>query len=58
MTKPHEMHQFDLVNVLHDFFEGNRNNSILTLVTGVEVAFRYKVPKPLFVIGDLKNSGY
>ena len=52
------MHQFDLLNVLHDFFEGNRYNSILTLVTGVEVAFRYKVPKPLFVIGDLKNSGY
>ena len=44
MTKPNEQHQFDLLYMRHIVFEGNTYNYILT---GVDVASRYKVPRPL-----------
>ena len=44
MTKPNEQHQFDLLYMPHNVFEGNTYKFILT---GVDVASRYKVPRPL-----------
>ena len=44
VTKPNEQHQFDLLSMPHYLFEGNTYKYILT---GVDVASRYKVPKAL-----------
>ena len=44
MTKPNEQHQFDLLYMPHNLFEGNTYNYILT---GIDVASRYKVARPL-----------
>ena len=47
MTKPNEQHQFELLYVPHNLFEGNAYKCILT---GVDVASKYKVAR------DLKNK--
>ena len=44
VTKPNEQHQFDLLSMPHYLFEGNTYKYILT---GVDVASRYKVPRAL-----------
>ena len=44
VTKPNEQHQFDLVHMPHNVFEGN---TYTYLLTGIDVASRYKVAKPL-----------
>ena len=44
MTKPNEQHQFDLLYMPHNDFEGNTFKYILT---GIDVASRYKVARPL-----------
>ena len=44
MTKPNEQHQFDLLYMPHNLFEGNTQKYILT---GIDVASRYKVTRPL-----------
>ena len=49
VTKPNEQHQFDLVHMPHNFFEGNTYKYLLS---GVDVASRYRVAKPL----TTKNS--
>ena len=44
MTRPNEQHQFDLLYMPHNLFEGNTYKYILT---GIDVASRYKVARPL-----------
>ena len=44
MTKPNEQHQFDILYMPHNLFEGNTYKYILT---GIDVASRYKVARPL-----------
>ena len=44
VTKPNEQHQFDLLYMRHNLFEGNIYKYILT---GINVASRYKVSRPL-----------
>ena len=44
MTKPNEQHQFDLLYMPHNLFEGNTYKYILT---GIDIASRYKVARPL-----------
>ena len=44
MTKPNEQHQFDLLYMPRKLFEGNTYKYILT---GIDVASRYKVASPL-----------
>ena len=44
VTKPNEQHQFDLLYMPHSLFEGNTYKYILT---GIDVAPRYKVARPL-----------
>ena len=44
VTKPNEQHQFDLLYVPHNLFEGNIYKYILT---GIDVASRYKVARSL-----------
>ena len=44
MAKPNEQHQFDLLYMPHNVFEGNTYKYILT---GIDVASRYKVARPL-----------
>ena len=44
VTKPNEQHQFDLIYIPHNLFEGNMYKYILT---GIDVASRHKVAKPL-----------
>ena len=44
VTKPNEQHQFDLVHMPHNVFEGNTYKYLLS---AVDVASRYKVAKPL-----------
>ena len=44
VTKPNEQHQFDLLYMSHNLFEGNMYKYILT---GVDVASRYKVTRSL-----------
>ena len=44
MTKPNEQHQFDLLYMSHNLLEGNTYKYILT---GIDVASRYKVARPL-----------
>ena len=41
VTKPNEQHQFDLLYMPHNLFEGNTYKYILT---DIDVASRYKVP--------------
>ena len=48
-TKPNAQLQFDLVHMPHNFFEGN---TYKYLMSGVDVASRYRVAKPL----TTKNS--
>ena len=43
MTKPNEQHQFDLLYRSYNLFEGNTYKYILT---GIDVASRYKVARP------------
>ena len=50
MTRSNEQHQFDLLYIPHNFFEGNTYKYILT---GIDVASRYKVSRPL---GTEKSS--
>ena len=63
VTKPNEQHQFDLLYMRHIVFEGNTYNYILT---DVDVASRYKVPRPLrtkklskitFVLEEIYKKG-
>ena len=44
VTKPNEQHQFDLLYMAHNLFEGNTHKYIST---GINVASRYKVARPL-----------
>ena len=44
MIKPNEQHQFELLYMSHNLFEGSTNKYILT---GIDVASRYKVARPL-----------
>ena len=44
VTKPNEQHQFDLLYMPHNLFEGNTYKYILT---GIDVASRHKVARPL-----------
>ena len=44
VTKPNEQHQFDILYMPHNLFEGNTYKYILT---GIDVASRYKVARPL-----------
>ena len=44
MIKPNEQHRFDFLYMSHNLFEGNTNKYILT---GIDVASRYKVARPL-----------
>ena len=44
VTKPNEQHQFDLLYMPHNLFEGNMYKYILT---GIDVASRYKFTRPL-----------
>ena len=44
VTKPNEEHQFDLLYMPHNVFEGNTYKYILT---GIDVASRYKIARPL-----------
>ena len=44
VTKPNEKHQFDLLYVPHNIFEGNTYKYILTCI---DVASRYKVASTL-----------
>ena len=44
MTKPNEHHQFDLLYMSQNLFEGNTYKYILT---GIDVASRYKVTRPI-----------
>ena len=44
MTKPNEKHQFDLLFMPHNLFEGNTYKDILT---DVDVTSRYKIARPL-----------
>ena len=63
VTKPNEQHQFDLLYMPHNVFEGNTYKYILT---GIDVASRYKVARPLrtkkssevaFVLGAIYKKG-
>ena len=44
MTEPNEQHQFDILYMPHNHFEGNMYKYILT---GIDVASRYNVTRPL-----------
>ena len=44
VTRPNDQHQFDLLYIPHNLFEGNTYKYILT---GINVASRYKVARPL-----------
>ena len=44
VTEPNEQDQFHMLYMLHNLFEGNTYKYILT---GIDVASRYKVAKPL-----------
>ena len=63
VTKPNEQHQFNLVHMPHTVFEGNTYRYLLT---GIDVASKYKVAKPLttkkssevaFVLGEIYKKG-
>ena len=44
MTRPNEQHQFDILHMPHNLFERNTYKYILT---GIDIASRYKVARPL-----------
>ena len=44
MAKPNEQHQFDILYMSHNLFEGNTYKYILT---GIDFASRYKIVRPL-----------
>ena len=44
VTKSNEQHQFDLVNMPYNAFEGNTYKYLLS---GIDVASRYRIVKPL-----------
>ena len=44
VTKPNEQHQFDLVHMPHNFFEGNTYKYILS---GIDIASKYRVTRPI-----------
>ena len=44
VTEPNERHQFDILSMLHNLFEGNTYKYILT---GIDVASRYKTARHL-----------
>ena len=44
VTRPNEQYQFDLLYMPHNIFEGNTYKYILT---GIDVASRHKVARPL-----------
>ena len=44
VTKPNEQHQFDLLDMLHNVFEGSTYKYVLT---GIDIASRYKVARAL-----------
>ena len=44
VKEPNIQHQFDLLNMPHNIFEGNTYKYVLT---GIDVASGYKVPRPL-----------
>ena len=44
VTEPNEQHQFDILYMPHNIFEGNMYQYILT---GIDVTSRYKVARPL-----------
>ena len=44
MTKPNKQHQFDILCIPHNLFEGNTYKYVLT---GIDFASRYKVARPL-----------
>ena len=44
VTKPNKQHQFDLLYMPHNLFEGNTYKYILT---GIDVTSRYKAARPL-----------
>ena len=64
MTEPNEQHQFDILYMPHNLFEGNTYKHILT---GIDVALRYnKVARPVktkksseveFVLGTIYKKG-
>ena len=63
MAKPNEQYQLDLLYMPHNVFEGNTYKYILT---GIDVASRYKVARPLrtkkssevaFVLGAIYKKG-
>ena len=63
VTKPNEQHQFDLLYMPHNLFEGNTYKYILT---GIDAASRYKVDRPLrtkksskvaFVLEEIYKKG-
>ena len=63
VIKPNEQHQFDLLYMLHNLFEGNTYKYILT---GIDVTSRYKVARPFrtkkssevpFVLGAIYKKG-
>ena len=44
VTKPNEQHQFDLLYMPHNLFEGNTYKYILT---GIDLVSRYNIARPL-----------
>ena len=44
VAKPNEQHQFDLVHMPHNFFEGNTYKDILS---GIDIVSKYRVARPL-----------
>ena len=63
VTKPNEQHQFDLLYMPHNLFEGNTYKYILTCT---DITSRYKVARPLrtktssavaFVLGAIYKKG-
>ena len=44
MTEPNEQHQFDILHMPHNLFEGNTYKYILTVI---DIASGYKVARPL-----------
>ena len=44
VTKPNEQHQFDILYMPHNLFEGNTYKYILT---GIDVASRYKIARSI-----------
>ena len=44
VTKPNEQHQFDLLYMLHNLFEGNTYKYILA---GIDIGSRYKITRRL-----------